>query len=242
VNAFGQDAAGDGTGFAELLRRVAALPGLARLRFVTPHPKDVSLALIRAFGELEQLCPRLHLPLQAGSDRVLACMGRKYDRAHYLKLVRQLRAMRPDMAFSTDIIVGFPGEREEDFQDTLRMMEEVSFMSSFSFCYSDRPGTAAEHMPDKLDGQRKLERLARLQALQARLSAAWLQERVGTDSLLLLEGASRKASSKGEAWQGRDPYGVPVNIILPAGSGSTGALVPVRISEAKKHSLFAVSA
>jgi len=242
VNAFGQDAAGNDVSFAELLRRVAALPGLKRLRFITPHPKDVSPELIRTFGELEQLCPRLHLPLQAGSDQVLARMGRKYDRAHYLKLIRRLRAVRPDLAFSTDIIVGFPGEREEDFQDTLRIVEEVNFMSSFSFCYSDRPGTAAERMPDKLNAQRKLERLARLQILQERLTVAWLQERVGNDSMLLLEGASRKASGKGEAWQGRDPYGTPVNIVLPAGSGTPGDLVPVRISEAKKHSLLAVPA
>ncbi|MCL1986117.1 MAG: tRNA (N6-isopentenyl adenosine(37)-C2)-methylthiotransferase MiaB [Betaproteobacteria bacterium] len=242
VNAFGLDVTGDDAGFAELLRRVAALPGLARLRFVTPHPKDVSPQLVRAFGELEQLCPRLHLPLQAGSDRVLERMRRKYNRAHYLELIRQLRAARPDMAFSTDIIVGFPGEDEEDFQDTLNIMEEVRFMSSFSFCYSDRPGTAAERLPDKLDAKLKLERLARLQALQERLSAVWLQKRIGDHSLLLLEGASRKASSSGEAWQGRDPYGVPVNITLPAGNGKLGALIPVCITEAKKHSLLAGSA
>ena len=245
VNAFGQEgggAAGGNTGFAALLRRVAALPGLARLRFITPHPKDVSPKLIHAFGELEQLCPRLHLPLQAGSDRVLARMGRKYDRKRYLDLVRQLRAVRPDMAFSTDIIVGFPGESEEDFQDTLGMVEEVNFMSSFSFCYSDRPGTAAERMPDKLDAQHKLERLARLQTLQEQLSIDWLQKRVGDDSVLLLEGASRQASNQGEAWQGRDPYGAPVNIILPTGDGSPGDLIPVRITEAKKHSMLAIVA
>jgi len=241
VNAFGQDTAGDDADFTGLLRRVAALPGLKRLRFITSHPKDLSPQLIRAFGELEQLCPRLHLPLQSGSDRVLARMGRKYNRAHYLALIRRLRAMRPDMAFSTDIIVGFPGESEEDFQDTLSIVEEVGFMSSFSFCYSDRPGTAAEHMPDKLDTQLKLERLARLQTLQARLSGAWLQERVGKDSVLLLEGASRKASGAGEDWQGRDPYGTPVNIVLPAGTGKPGDLVPVRISEAKKHSLLGMA-
>jgi tRNA-2-methylthio-N6-dimethylallyladenosine synthase len=241
VNAFGRDGGDAGTGFAELLRRVAGLPGLARLRFVTSHPKDVSPGLIRAFEDLEQLCPRLHLPLQAGSDRVLARMNRKYDRAQYLALIRKLRAVRPDMAFSTDIIVGFPGEREEDFQDTLDLVEEARFMSAFSFCYSDRPGTAAERMPDKLDARAKLERLARLQALQERLSIAWLQGRVGDESVVLLEGASRRAASRGEAWQGRDPYGAPVNTILPAGSGSPGALMPVRITEAKKHSLLAVA-
>jgi tRNA-2-methylthio-N6-dimethylallyladenosine synthase len=242
VNAFGRDGADKGEGFAGLLRQVAALPGLERLRFITPHPKDFSPDLVRAFGELERLCPRLHLPVQAGSDRVLARMGRKYDRAHYLKHVRDLRAARPDMAFSTDIIVGFPGEREEDFQDTLSIVEEAGFMSSFSFCYSDRPGTAAAGMPDKLDAGSKLERLARLQALQERLSGAWLQGRAGSDSVLLLEGASRRAADTGEAWQGRDPYGVVVNIALPAGSATPGDLVPVRISEAKKHSLLAVPA
>jgi len=225
-----------------LLRSIAALPGLARLRFVTSHPKDFSPELLRAFGELEQLCPRLHLPLQAGSDRVLARMGRKYDRAHYLNLIRQLRAARPDMAFSTDIIVGFPGESEEDFQATLAVMEEARFMSAFSFCYSDRPGTAAERMPDKLDAPRKLERLARLQSLQDDLSGAWLQGRVGRSATVLLEGAGRKPAGKGEAWQGRDPYGAPVNIILPAGKASPGDLLPVRIVEAKKHSLLAVPA
>ncbi|MDR0465803.1 MAG: tRNA (N6-isopentenyl adenosine(37)-C2)-methylthiotransferase MiaB [Deltaproteobacteria bacterium] len=242
VNAFGQDAAGGHAGFAELLRRVAALPGLARLRFVTSHPKDFSPELIRAFGELEALCPRLHLPLQAGADQVLARMGRKYDREHYLKLVGRLRAARPDLAFSTDVIVGFPGESEEDFQETLGLMEEVNFMSSFSFCYSDRPGAAAERMPGKLDAQSKLERLARLQALQERLSGVWLQGRVGSAGVVLLEGASSKPSSRGEAWRGRDPYGATVNIILPAGVGSPGMLLPVRVIEAKKHSLLAVSA
>jgi len=148
--------------------------------------------------------------------------------------------MRTDMAFSTDIIVGFPGESEEDFQDTLSIVEEVRFMSSFSFCYSDRPGTAAERMPDKLDAQCKLARLARLQTLQERLSGVWLQERVGKDSMVLLEGASRKSADTGEAWQGRDPYGTPVNIILPAGTGKPGDFVTVRISEAKKHSLLGI--
>ncbi len=241
VNAYGLDAGGEGTGFPELLRRVAALPGLARLRFVTPHPKDVSPELVRAFAELEALCPRLHLPLQAGSDRVLARMGRKYDRARYLELVAALREARPDLAFSTDLIVGFPGETEEDFQDTLDMVRQVGFMSAFSFCYSDRPGTAAALLPDKLGKEAKLERLVRLQQLQEELSLAWLRNRVEEESVLLLEGPSRKQAAGGAAVQGRDPYGVPVNIVLPADRAAPGALVPVRIIEAKRHSLVAVS-
>ena len=239
VNAFGMDTGGDSSSFAKLLYDIAALPGLLRLRFVTPHPKDVSPALIRAFGELEKLCPRLHLPLQAGSNRILARMGRKYDREHYLGLVRSLRAARPDLVFSTDLIVGFPGESEADFQDTLNMLEEVPFMSSFSFCYSDRPGTAAEKMSDKLDQKAKLERLARLQAAQEKLALAWLQGRTAQTCTLLLEGQSRKQPLRGQAWQGRDVYGTPVNVLLPEGVGAPGALVPVRIVEAKKHSLLA---
>lgn len=142
VNAFGRDRSGDGVSFAELLSRVAALPGLARLRYVTPHPKDMGPEDVAAFAELTPLCPRLHLPLQAGSDTVLERMRRKYDRQGFLKLVASLRAARPDLALSTDLIVGFPGETEEDFKATLEMMQACGFMSSFSFCYSDRPGSA----------------------------------------------------------------------------------------------------
>ena len=239
VNAFGQDKTGDGTNFPELLRKVAALPGLVRLRFVTPHPKDVSPGLIRAFGDLEQLCPRLHLPLQAGADRILARMGRKYTRTDYLNLVRRLRAARPDLAFSTDFIVGFPGETEEDFQDTLRLTEEVGVMSAFSFRYSDRPGTAATRMSAKLDEESKLERLSRLQHTQERLSEAWLRGREGTESVILLEGASRKQIQGVEALKGRDPYGTAVNIMLPEGSRRVGDFVSVRITKAKRHSLLA---
>ena len=133
VNAFGQDKSGDGTSFAALLRTVAGLPGLERLRYVTPHPKDMGPEDIAAFAELPQLCPRLHLPMQAGSDAVLARMKRRYDSAGFLDLVERLRAARPNLALSTDLIVGFPGESEQDFQDTLNMMRASNFMSSFSF-------------------------------------------------------------------------------------------------------------
>ena len=150
VNAFGRDKHGDGVSFADLLRQVAALPGLLRLRYVTPHPKDMGPEDVALFGELPNLCPRLHLPLQAGSDAVLARMGRKYDAARYIELTDALRAARPDIALSTDLIVGFPGESEEDFQQTLALMRRCGFMSSFSFCYSDRPGTRASRFLDKI--------------------------------------------------------------------------------------------
>ena len=136
VNAFGRDTHGDGVSFAALLEKVAALPGLKRLRYVTPHPKDMGPEDVAAFANIPQLCPRLHLPLQAGSDAVLKRMGRKYDSARYLELVASLRDARPDIALSTDLIVGFPGETEEDFAATLELMRASDFMSSFSFCYS----------------------------------------------------------------------------------------------------------
>ena len=226
--------------FAALLRAVAALPGLERLRFVTPHPKDLPQEVISLFGELPQLCPRLHLPLQAGADSVLARMGRKYDSARYLDLVRQLRSVQPDIALSTDLIVGFPGETEEEFQQTLDIVREAGFMSAFSFCYSDRPGTASAMLPQKISNDVKLERLSRLQAQVDEQATAWLQSRVGRHCEVLLEGLSRKDNSAGkavESWQGKDPWGDTVNVSLPAGKGHTGLIVPVTIVAAKRHSL-----
>lgn len=261
VNAFGLDAQSEpGVSFPSLLRRVAALPGLARLRFVTPHPKDFSPETIALFSELPALCPRLHLPMQAGSDAVLARMRRRYHRADYLQLVKNLRRARPDLALSTDIIVGFPGESEADFQETLDMLDAAAFMSSFSFAYSDRPGTAASRFPDKIPPQIKAERLERLQARQEILSGRWLADLVGRETRILLEGPSRKAAplpavvteaerpassslaaapDGSESWQGRDPWGDVVNVRLPKGAGAPGVLLPVRLTAAKRHSLLA---
>lgn len=247
VNAYGQDRTGDGTSFSRLLEQVAALPGLERLRYVTPHPKDMGAEDVAAFAALPALCPRLHLPLQSGSDAVLARMRRRYDSAGFLRLVRELRAARPDLALSTDLIVGFPGETEADFQATLEMMEACGFMSSFSFCYSDRPGAAAARFSGKVAPEVQHERLERLQALQDRLGQRWLDARVGQSTTLLLEARSRRQAASGEAdapdaredWQGRDPYGVPVHVSLAADADHTGSLIPVRIVEAKRHSLVA---
>ncbi|GAB1253579.1 tRNA (N6-isopentenyl adenosine(37)-C2)-methylthiotransferase MiaB [Desulfovibrio falkowii] len=243
VNAFGQDKRGDGTSFAQLLRQVAGLPGLERLRYVTPHPKDMGPEDVAAFAELPQLCPRLHLPLQAGSDVVLRSMRRRYDSAAFLRLVDDLRAARPDLALSTDLIVAFPGETEEDFQDTLAMMRACNFMSSFSFIYSDRPGARAALFPGKIAPDVAQDRLRRLQALQDDLGARWLAARVENrdKTTLLMEGPSPKPGESAEpSWQGRDPYGVPVHVPLPAGADHTGFLVQTVITEAKKHSLLAV--
>lgn len=235
VNAWGKDnAAGH---FVGLLEEVSALEGLKRLHFVTPHPADMKKDTIHAFAELKNLAPRLHLPLQAGSDRILAKMGRRYDRNSFLKLVEELRKTREDLALSTDIIVGFPGESEADFKDTLDMLEKCSFMSSFSFCYSDRPGTRASKMENKIDPAIKQERLLRLQEAQDKLTATWLKERIGEETEILLEMPSAKANKDLCQWQGRDPYGAVVNIELP--NAIAGEYIKVLITDAAKHSLKA---
>lgn len=240
VNVFGQDAGGDGTSFPELLYKVAALPGLQRLRFVTPHPRDFSPETVAAFAELPVLCPRLHLPLQSGSNTVLERMGRGYDTAHFLSLVENLRKARPDLALSTDLIVGFPGETEAEFADTLAAIDAAAFMSSFSFCYSDRPGTKASSMPFKVPHEVQLERLERLQSLQDLRTEAWLQSRVGLETTVLLENLSPKQDGEGTMWQGRDPWGDTVHTSLPAEQGRPGLMLDVVLRTAKKHSLIAV--
>jgi tRNA-2-methylthio-N6-dimethylallyladenosine synthase len=241
VNSYGLDAGGVGVGFADLLRQVAAIPGLLRLRFTTSHPKDIDPEVIRAFGELPNLCPALHLPLQAGSDAVLKRMGRKYDRARYLDTVAALRAARPDIALTTDLIVGFPGETEEDFLQTLEMMERVRFESSFSFRYSDRPGVAAVRMTPKIDEAVSQARLLRLQSLQNDITKETLKSLEGTEAVVLLEAKSRKQDQGPAFWRGRDEGGRVVNLRLGEAETSprdfAGQLVRARILAAKNHSL-----
>ena len=241
VNSYGQDLAGGSTGFAELLRQVAAIPGLLRLRFTTSHPKDIDPAVIRAFGELENLCPTLHLPMQAGSDAVLRRMGRKYDRERYLGIVAALRQARPDISLTTDLIVGFPGETEEDFVQTLEMVERVGFESSFSFRYSDRPGVAAVRMRPKVPDEVGQERLLRLQSLQNSITKESLKALEGLETDVLLEALSRRQDGGEPFWRGRDAGGRVVNVRIPAelaGEPLCGRMLRVRILEAKNHSLL----
>jgi len=242
VNSYGLDKGGAGVGFAELLRRVAAIPGLVRLRFTTSHPKDIDPAVIRAFGELPNLCPALHLPLQAGSDAVLGRMGRKYDRARYLEIVEALRAARPDIVLTTDLIVGFPGETDADFEATLEMMERVRFESSFSFCYSDRPGVASVRMTPKIDEAIAKARLLRLQSLQNGITKESLKSLEGQEAVVLLEAKSRRQDDGAPFWRGRDEAGRVVNLRLDDtdvnGFELAGRLVRVRVLEAKNHSLL----
>ena len=244
VNSYGLDSKGAGTagepGFPALLEAIASLPGLRRLRFTTSHPKDLSPATIDAFGRHPNLCPHLHLPLQSGSDAVLRAMGRKYTLGRYLDLVEGLRRARPEIALTTDLIVGFPGETDRDFQHTLDAMRHVGFASSFSFVYSDRPGTRAANMDGKLDREVKAERLRELQDVQAELSEQWLRGMVGGRVEVLVEGESKKTSEDLPSCRGRDEFGQTVNFPVTSGvpRDLIGSVVPVRIREAKKHSLW----
>ena len=238
VNSYGLDAAGDGASFADLIDAVAAIPDIARIRFTTSHPKDLNDAVIARFAGNPKLCPALHLPVQSGSDAVLKRMGRRYDTAAYLRLVEKLRLARPEISLTTDLIVGFPGETEADFQATLALVREVGFESGFSFMYCDRPGTTAERMEPKIAPEIKSARLAELQTLlDERLTAA-LASQIGRKTEVLLEGPSRRDGPDGPSWRGRDPGGRIVNMAVPGIADATGIIVRARILQAKKHSLI----
>ncbi|CAG36656.1 tRNA (N6-isopentenyl adenosine(37)-C2)-methylthiotransferase MiaB [Desulfotalea psychrophila] len=173
--------------FSDLLRQVAAVEGLKRLRFTTSNPKDLSNDLMQCFKDLDVLCPQFHLPVQAGSNKVLKEMGRKYTVESYLDLVTQLRENCPEIAITTDIIVGFPGETDEEFEETMKMLETVRYHGSFSFKYSDRPGTKANELTNKVDESVKSARLARFQARQDEIGLERNQEYIGTTQEVLIE-------------------------------------------------------
>jgi tRNA-2-methylthio-N6-dimethylallyladenosine synthase len=222
---------GEGGGLAALVRRLATIPGLARIRYTTSHPRDMDDALIAAHAEVEQLAPYLHLPVQAGSDRVLKAMNRGHDAAHYLRLVARIRAARPDIAMSGDFIVGFPGERDADFEATLHLVREVGYASAFSFKYSRRPGTPAAAMPGQVPDEVKAERLARLQALLETQQQAFNAAQVGRILPVLIEKPGRKAGQVA----GRSPY---LQAVHCAGDARLiGQIVPAAIVEATRNSL-----
>ncbi|MEN8184460.1 MAG: tRNA (N6-isopentenyl adenosine(37)-C2)-methylthiotransferase MiaB, partial [Myxococcota bacterium] len=225
--------------FAALLTELAAIPGIERLRYTSPHPIFFDEALIRAHAELPALQPHVHLPLQSGSDRVLERMRRRYDTGSYLALVARLREGRPDLAITTDLIVGFPGETRADFEDTLRVVREAAFVDSYSFKYSPRPGTKAAELEDPVAPEEAQERLARLQALQRELTLAYHRSRVGETTRVLVEGPSRHAGGTGSAGgpqaplsggqlSGRDPYHRVVNFEAQPGTVRAGARVRLR--------------
>ena len=192
VNSWGRDLVPDvRTEFGELLRAVDAVPGIERIRFTSPHPKDFREPVILAMAECAAVCEHTHLPLQSGSTRVLKRMRRTYGRERYLELVGRMRAAVPDLALTTDIIVGFPGETEEDFVETLEVVEEVRYDGAFTFVFSPRRGTEAATMPDQVPDEVKRERIERLIDVVQRIARERNEERVGGVEEVLVEGPSR---------------------------------------------------
>jgi tRNA-2-methylthio-N6-dimethylallyladenosine synthase len=224
---------GDGVGLADLIRRLARIPGLARVRYTTSHPRDMDNDLIAAHGEVEVLAPYLHLPVQSGSDRILAAMNRGHDAAAYVRLIERVRAARPDIAISGDFIVGFPGEREADFEATLQLVREVGYASAFSFKYSRRPGTPGAAMPAQVAEAEKEARLARLQTLLESQRAAFNTALVGHALPVLFEGPGRH---EGQV-VGRSPYLQAVHCHGPL--SLVGRIEPVIVRAAGANSLAA---
>ena len=234
VNAYRDPEAGGG--LAALARALARIPGLDRIRYTTSHPRDMDDELIAAHGELEALMPFLPLPVQSGSDRILKAMNRGHTVETYLRLIEKIRAARPDIAISSDYIVGFPGEREADFEGTLALVREMGHASAFSFKYSRRPGTPASALPGQVPEEVMAERLARLQALLDEQQVAFNAAQVGKTLPVLFE---RLGRHEGQL-VGRSPYLQGVHAVADA--SLIGQIAPVRIEGASKNSLSGVMA
>jgi len=236
VNAYrGQLDGGEVADFPMLLDYVSDMPGVERIRFTTSHPREFSQRLIDCFASLPRLAGLVHLPVQSGSDRILAAMKRGYTSLEYRSIVRRLKKARPDIALSTDIIVGFPGETQRDFDATLKLVEDVGFDTSYSFLYSPRPGTPAANLPDETPLEVKQQRLYALQAVLERHARAYSDALVGSTQRILVEGRSKKSPLE---LQGRtetqrvvnfDPHGQHARLV--------GQMVDVRIVDALPHSL-----
>jgi tRNA-2-methylthio-N6-dimethylallyladenosine synthase len=223
---------GEAVDFAFLLAQVAKVEGVERIRYTTSHPLEFTQRLIDAYTKLPKLVSQVHLPVQSGSDRVLAAMKRNYTAMEYRSIVRRLRAARPDISISSDFIVGFPGETDADFEQTMRLVEDVRFDGSFSFIYSPRPGTPAANLPDATPHAVKLARLQRLQERLHELALGYSREMIGTRQRVLVEGPSRKDAAE---LSGRTANNRVVNF---AGHPRLiGHFVDVEITEALPHSL-----
>ena len=232
VNSWGRDLLPDiRTEFGELLRAVDAVPGIERIRFTSPHPKDFREPVIAAIAECAAVCEHTHLPLQSGSTRVLKAMRRTYSRERYIALASRLRESIPDLALTTDIIVGFPGETEDDFRETLEVVEEVGYDGAFTFVFSPRHGTEAATMGGQVPDEVKRERIERLVALVQRIAAERNAERVGRVEEVLVEGPSRTDQA---LLRGRTRRNTTVNF---SGSAQAGDLIQVRIEHATSTTL-----
>jgi len=232
VNSYGRDLPGEQrVSFAELLGMLDAIDGIERIRYTSPHPKDMREDVIRAHAELPSLCEHIHLPLQSGSSAVLKRMRRTYTRERYLDRVAMIREHVPDCALTTDIIVGFPGETEPDFQQTLEVAEEVGYDGAFTFVYSPRRGTEAATLPDQVPHEVKVERMERLVDVVQRRARDRAQRFVGRTMSVLVEGPSRTDASR---MRGRTRHNKVVNFV---GLGAPGELVAVEISSASSQTL-----
>lgn len=232
VNSYGKGLAQD-ISFAELLKLVNAVPGVERVRFMTNHPKDIDMAVIQAMKESEHIAEHIHLPVQSGSSRILARMNRQYDRERYLDLIGQVRREIPGIAITTDIIVGFPGETEADFSETLSLCEEVGFDLAFTFIYSNRNNTPADRMPDQISEEVKHERFNRLVEVINRKAMEKNQDLVGEIFEVLVEGTSK---TNDQILAGRTRTGKLVN--FAATPETIGQLLMVRITRANSFNLY----
>jgi tRNA-2-methylthio-N6-dimethylallyladenosine synthase len=228
VNSYGRDV---GSSFEELLRACDAVEGVERIRFTSPHPKDFRAPVIAAMAECASVCEHAHLPLQSGSTRVLKAMRRTYSRERYLRLVGELRAAIPDLALTTDLIVGFPGETEAEFEETVSAVTEVGYDGAFTFVYSPRQGTEAASMEEQVPDELKRERIERLVEVVQRVAEARNRERVGRVEEVLVEGPSRTDPA---VLRGRTRRNTTVNF---TGAATAGELVPVTIESATSTTL-----
>ncbi|MDR1486920.1 MAG: tRNA (N6-isopentenyl adenosine(37)-C2)-methylthiotransferase MiaB [Deltaproteobacteria bacterium] len=232
VNSYGRKGHRGGEDFVSLLTKISSLAGLERLRFTTSHPKDFPSRLVDLFGALGPLCEHIHLPVQAGSDDILKAMGRRYDRARYLELIDSLRKTCPNIALSTDVIVGFPGETQRDFEDTVSLLEAVRFDFIFSFKYSDRPMTKAKDLGDKISEEEKSRRLDIVQSIQKEITLSIHRNLIGQTLEVLVEGHARRQGQL----TGRSRTLKLINFFGPP--SLIGRLVMVTITEAWPVSLL----
>ncbi|MFQ5450924.1 MAG: tRNA (N6-isopentenyl adenosine(37)-C2)-methylthiotransferase MiaB [Nitrospinaceae bacterium] len=234
VNAYGKRGLVKPVSFHELLYRIAEIPGVTRLRFTTSYPRDFTRELIKAYREIDILMNHLHLPVQSGSDRILQEMRRSHTAAEYLGLIGELKSAVPDIALSTDIIVGFPGETESEFEDTLKLMEKAEFSSSFMFRYSPRPGTPAADIPDTVPESVKQDRLQRTIAFQDELTRNTGKTFLGKEVEVLIEG---RTSRHGADLKGRNPQYWRVNFKGDLEVLKPGDLVRVKVEDVSGHAL-----
>ena len=230
VNSYGNDVPG-GVSFPQLLRLVAGT-GIPRIRFMTSHPKDLSDALIDEMARNPALCPHLHLPVQSGSNRILAAMNRRYTREQYLEKVRKIRQAAPNIGLTTDLIVAFPGETEQDFEDTLALTREARWDSAFTFIYSPRTGTRAAEMPGRIPPEEASRRIERLLALQEEMTAQAFASLVGQKESVLVTGLSRRSPRQVTGKCGRN-----ISVNFEGTAQLIGQIVPVEITAASKTTL-----